>query len=114
MNSSIYTIELQNGEKVNLTLNFAALYKLRAKNKQLYDRYNKIITNGSADEIENIHIIYTAYVCANTGNEIMSFEEFLEVVPFDREIIGDAIASLLTPQKKTQNLQNRLLRRQRK
>lgn len=114
MDSSIYVLELQNGEKVNLTLNFASLYKLRAKDKKLYDIYNKAAANKEPDEIDNARIIYTAYVCASSNDEIMSFENFLEVIPYDREIIGDAIASLLVPQKKTQNLQNRSFRRQRR
>lgn len=114
MDSSVYVLELQNGEKVNLTLNFAALYKLRAKDRAMYDRYNKIITNGVKDELENTQIIYTAYVCANLDNEKMSFEDFIEVIPFDREIINDAIFSLITPQKKTQNLQQHSFKRPRK
>lgn len=105
ISSNLYSLELQNGETVNLTLNFAALYKLRAKDKKLYERYNSIITAGEIkDEIDNIEILYVAYVCANINDEYMSFEEFIEFIPYDREEISDVLLALLTPQAKKKDL----------
>lgn len=99
--STFWKIKLQTGEEVDLTLNFAALYRLRAKDRTLYDRYNRISTSGKLmEDLDNIIIIYTAYVCAHINEDYMSFQDFLEVAPYDREKIGDAIMMLLTPNAK--------------
>lgn len=103
MEISYREIELQNGEKIKLTLNFAGLYKLRNKEPQLYEEYNGMIMDGIHDDLQNIRMIYIAYVCANL-EEHMGFEEFLESAPFDREIINQAIGGMLTPSKKKEDL----------
>lgn len=106
--STYYKINLLDGTETEMTLNFAALYKLRAKNKSLYDRYNELMTKGQIkDELDNITILYTAYVCANIDKEYMNFKDFLEVVPFDRDVIGDIILNLLTPSAKKKDLLKR-------
>lgn len=98
--NTLYEIELLNGEKVNLSLTFARLYMLRAKDKPLYEKYNRLITKEARDEVDSIFILYVAYACTHFDEERMSFNEFLEVVPYDRAVISDAIINLLTPSKK--------------
>ena len=39
--NTTYTLTLNNGKEVNLSLNFALLYKLRAEHKDIYDKYMK-------------------------------------------------------------------------
>lgn len=112
--NTFYEIKLLNGEKVNLSLTFARLYMLRAKDKALYEKYNRMITKESRDEIDSIFIIYVAYVCTRLDEEHMSFNEFLEVAPFDRAVIGDAILTLLTPSKKKTASPPPFAKRQRK
>lgn len=76
------TLELINGEKVELTLNFKKLLNVRNKRKDLYKRYNKAIMDGMNDTFDVITILYTAYLCAlddiDTG---MTEESFMEKVP---------------------------------
>lgn len=98
-----YDFRLADGTTVPLTLNFYFLYQLRSKNKSLYDRYNKTLNNQAKkdyvyDELDNMTILYTAYCCANTGNEnMLSEEDFLMLCGSNRQAVGDAIKALLAP-----------------
>ena len=95
--------EFYDGTTVKMTLFFYALYQLRSKNKTLYDRYNKIMTNqakGNYDELEMITLLYVAYVCANLDEEnIMTEEEFMMKCGSDREAVGKAAKELTSPKK---------------
>lgn len=93
--------ELMDGSVVKLTLAFYALYQLKSKNKSIYERYNKIMVTGPKEELENITILYTAYLCANVANveDCMSEIEFLQNVPCDRELIGNVLGQLISPKK---------------
>lgn len=103
MLNTYYEFELANGEKVKMTLNFYFLYQLRNKNKGLYERYNRILTNQSKkeylyDEIDNMEILYTAYCCANLDEEnLLSEEDFLMFCGSDRNAVAKAIQALLAP-----------------
>ena len=103
MLNTYYEFELANGSKVKLTLNFYYLYQLRNKDKGLYERYNRILTNQSKkdyiyDEIDNMEILYTAYCCANLDNEnMLSEEEFLMFCGSDRKAVSKAIQAILAP-----------------
>lgn len=103
MLNTTYNFTLADGSTVPLTLNFYFLYQLRSKNKPLYERYNKILSNQSKkdyeyDEIDNMEILYTAYCCANLNNEEkLSEEEFLMLCGSDRNAVGKAIKALLAP-----------------
>ena len=103
-----YTIQLRTGEEAKLTLTFDKLYRLKSKDKALYEDYMKIMNGQGEDgEIDTIRVLYAAYVCSNLENEeYYSFEEFLRVVPYDRDIIGLAMEMLLTPSKKKETLRN--------
>lgn len=102
--NTTYTLEGNGGEEINLTLAYRYLYQLRSKHKQQYDEYNAIVTKGAKDEFDNITILYTAYLChliAENGNTdgCKSFDEFLDVLPYDRLEIAKAVGMLITPKK---------------
>lgn len=103
MLNTFYDFRLADSTTVPLTLNFYYLYQLRTKNKAIYERYNKIMVNqskGNYDDIENIEILYTAYLCALLERKDivpMEFEEFLMQCGTDRQTVGKAIQALLAP-----------------
>ena len=97
-------IDLENGETVKATLTFYYLLQLKNKHKKAYERYNKIITNGAADEFDNITVMYTGYLCAflaDNGDieDAMSEEEFISVLSPDREYLTECVTMLLAPKK---------------
>jgi hypothetical protein len=91
--------EFCDGTKTELTLAFYALYQLRAKNKSLYERYNKIMNNKNPEELEMVTILYTAYVCAHLEEEVMSEEEFFMACGSDRIALRNALEVLTNPKK---------------
>lgn len=95
--------ELEDGRKVNLTLQFYRLYMLKNSNKKKeYDRYNEINVKGAKEELDIAEMLYTAYLCANVKEleGCMKYEEFLMNMPSDREYIMDVYNSLVAPSKK--------------
>lgn len=97
-------IELETGEVVRATLTFYYLLQLKNKHKKVYERYNKIITNGAADEFDNITVMYTGYLCAflaDNGDieDAMSEEEFISALSPDREYLTECVTMLLAPKK---------------
>lgn len=99
--NTVYEFELNNGEVVKMTLRFYSLYLLKGKNKQAYERYNKIMIKGPQEELENVTILYTAYLCANLDHieECMSELDFLQLVSDDREYVNGVLAKLINPKK---------------
>ena len=117
MNSTYWDLELNNGEVVRLTLNFGALYKLRMKDKALYDKYTAVQRKKDTqfEELDSTVLVYVAYVCANIDREqIFTYEEFLDQMPSDRQILGHCITMLLMPSKKKAGLQKHSSVQQRK
>lgn len=102
MLNNVYDFELADGTTVKVTLRFYSLYQLKSKNKSVYERYNKIMTAGPKEELDNCLILYAAYLCANVANieECMDEMEFLELMPTDREYIGNILGELIHPKKK--------------
>lgn len=98
--------ELETGETVKLTLTFIALLELKEKHLDQYNEYSRIMMKGAKDELENLTVIYTAYLCAlimkdgDTDNA-MDYEEFLTSVTPDREYLGTTLAKLVAPKKAT-------------
>lgn len=95
--------ELCDGTAVKLTLAFYYLYQLKSKNASLYKRYNAAMSNigsNNYDELDMITILYAAYMCANTGDDAMSEEEFMMMCGSDRVAVGNAIKELTSPKKK--------------
>ena len=95
-------MELEDGQKVQLTLAFYRLYQLKAKNKDLYSHYNKIMTKGPEEELDMIVILYTAYLCANIEHveDCMSELEFMKLVPSNRKVIREIEEELIASKKK--------------
>lgn len=98
--NTIIDFEFFDGTTAKLTLTFYALYQLKAKNKTLYERYNKIMSKQASEELEMITVLYTAYACANLSEEnLMTEEEFMMKCGSDRIAIRDAIQELTQPKK---------------
>ena len=94
--------KLNDGEVIKLVINFGLLYQLRAKKKDVYEKYSQTILMGSKDIFDFIQIIYVGYLCANI-NEIdscMSFETFAEKMPVDITEIVSVAQELTQPKKK--------------
>ena len=98
--NTIIDFEFCDGTSAKMTLTFYALYQLKAKNKALYERYNKIMSKNISEELEMITVTYTAYVCANLSEEnLMTEEEFMIKCGSDRIAIRDAVQELTQPKK---------------
>lgn len=99
MNTTI-EFEFCDGTKTELTLAFIKLYELRAKNKAQYEKYSKIMSKGTTDELETITVLYTAYLCAHLGEEgLLTEMEFVELCGSDRLAAQNAAYSLIRPKK---------------
>lgn len=94
--------ELADGTTVKMTLAFYALYQLRNARKGIYERYNKIMVKGPQEELDNVVILYTAYLCANIANldECMTEEEFMLSMSPDRKQVGEVLSTLISAKKK--------------
>jgi hypothetical protein len=102
-----YVFEFEDGTTCEMTLAFYVLYLLRGKNKALYSRYNKTMSNmanskSEYDELESLTILYTAYRCANINEPeetLMSEEEFVIKCGCDRIAVANAVNALTNPKK---------------
>lgn len=100
--SKMTEIELNDGEKINLTLNFSKLLEVRNKRKEVYKRYNEIVMDGVKDSFDSADVLYTAYLCALDNPEKgMSREAFLEKLPPYPAYINNIMFELMQPKKKT-------------
>lgn len=98
--NTIIDFEFCDGTTAKMTLTFYSLYQLKAKNKALYERYNKIMTKNTSEELELITVLYTAYVCANLSEEnLLTEEEFMMLCGSDRIAVRDAVQELTQPKK---------------
>lgn len=105
MKCTMLELELLDGSKINLTLNFMRLLKVKNYNKKIYEEYMHALKNQDFDVIfDSMKVIYVAYLCANSdklgSEELMSEEEFMEAVPMDIEIISTLASELIKPKKK--------------
>ena len=102
LKSNMEEIELANGDKVKLTLNFKRLLNVRNKRKELYQRYNKIMMDGPKDLFHNITILYVAYLCAmeDPDNIDYAMDEgtFMELLP-EYNVIMQKVVDLVSPKK---------------
>lgn len=92
----------KNGEMqatIPMTLNYKGLLKLRESNRELYDEYNRIYRNGVQEDLDNLIILYSAYVCACDDTPV-SIEEFCDWIPDDRVEIGELVRKALVPNQK--------------
>lgn len=102
MNTTI-DFEFCDGTSAKMTLTFYALYKLKGKNTVLYNRYNRCLNavqKDTADELDTITILYTAYICANMDEEnLLTEEEFIMKCGSDRVAVSKAARALTQPKK---------------
>ena len=81
--TTYYEFPLIDGTTVKMSLSFYSVYQLKSFNKDLYRRYNDVFVRMNDkkyqyDELDNLTILYAAYVCANISDENrMTEEEFL-------------------------------------
>ena len=102
MKSRMIPLELENGEIVQLTLNFGKLLNVRAKRKDVYDRYNNIMMNGSKDILDSATVVYVAYLCGLENMEdAMSEEEFMTLLPPYTNVTINLFVELTRPKKQT-------------
>lgn len=103
MLNTTYDYELADGTTVKMTLAFYKLLQLKNKNKSLYERYNKAMVKqakGEYDELDNITLLYAAYVCENLEqSDLLSEEDFFMLCGSDREQVGKALQQLTNPKK---------------
>lgn len=101
-NNTYVEVECVDGRKIKLTLSFYRLYQLKRVNKKAYDECNRIMTKGGEDILDNIKILYSAYLCANIDNqeENMSYEEFMQKIPNDWKEISIIAKELVGVKKK--------------
>ncbi len=95
--------ELQNGDKIKLTLNLKRLLILKSKYKDIYDKVNRIITKGAEDIFDMVQVIYASYLCAfdnSLGTEPMSYEVFMDAIPQNINDIATVVGDLIAPKKK--------------
>ena len=93
--------ELENGEKVKMTLAYYRLYQLKTKNKDIYDRYNRIVPKGFTEELDGVTVAYTAYLCANLDNpEPYSEIDFMILLGGDRIKLGETVKQLMGKNEK--------------
>lgn len=102
MKNTYQELELENGEIVKLTLNFARLLKIKSEQPKIYDRFMKVLQNKDFDIVfDSLTVLYTGYLCANMNNEsVLSEDEFMELVPFDLEVINVIAGKLIQSSKK--------------
>ena len=105
MKCTMLKMELADGQEVELTLNFARLLKVKNAKKKLYKEFMDVLKNKDFDIIfDSIKVLYVAYLCANTDKlktkEVLSEDEFLELVPMDMVLINNLVAELIQPKKK--------------
>lgn len=97
-----YTFEFYDGTTCEMTLAFIALKKLSSKNKNLYERCQKVMANGGKDEFDTLAVLYTAYMCANMDSDnVLTEDEFIEKCGYDRQALMDALEALTTAKKRT-------------
>jgi hypothetical protein len=95
-------LELLDGKTVELTLNFKMLLYLRANG---YDAEvstaMKAINGNKLDFLEMPAVFYAAYLCALPMGEKPAYtnEEFVGLVPFDMQKVGEVFAFLISEKK---------------
>jgi hypothetical protein len=100
--SKYETLKLRNDDEVKLTLNFARMLWLRSNG---YDKEvnmaMRVINGENVDFLEVPIYLYAAYLCALKSDETPAYtqEEFLELCPWDMEIIAHVFARLTTEKK---------------
>lgn len=103
--NTMTTMVMADGSEVEMTLNYARLYRLRSVERfsDLYARFNNIQLNGFSDELDPVTTLYVGYLCANVDeiDECMPEEEFYALVQENRAVIMNAWKRLVYPKELT-------------
>ena len=100
--SRMIPLELENGEIVQLTLNFGKLLNVRAKRKDIYKKYNKIMMDGPEHVFDNVYILYTAYLCGlDDIDSGVDEETFIQLLPPYMAQVNNIVMDLTRPKKQT-------------
>lgn len=103
--NTVVEMEMADGSVVRLTLAYRFLLKLSSVNRRAYDEYNAVYNKkeGKREEIDNIRILYAAYLCAaiqdGTEDSAMSWDSFIDSVSLDREVTNNAMLALISPKR---------------
>lgn len=102
INSRIETLELINGETVNLTLNFKRLLWLRGNGyEKAVNEAMQMLKDGKDFDIFKLPVfIWVAYLCANE-KPAYEEDEFIGLLPWDLEELAQIIAALNAKKKGT-------------
>lgn len=102
--NTTYDFALADGTTVKLTLAFYYLYQLRSNNRNLYERYNKIMQSTNKNEfdiLDMVTICYVGYMCANMNAEnVLSEDEFYMLCDSDIHEVSKAVNHLINPKKR--------------
>lgn len=74
-------MKLTNGQEVEMKINFKSLLELKNREPDAFEKGNHVIMDGTREVDDIVGGLYAAYVCANKNH--LTYEEFLEVLPFD-------------------------------
>lgn len=95
--------EMGDGSVLRMTLAYRLIKRLHGVNKSLYERYNKVMSNGPKDELDSLTVLYAAYICACIQDGCidctMSEDEFIDSMTNDREAVNMAVMELVYPKK---------------
>lgn len=102
MKNTYQELELIDGQIVKMTLNFARLLKIKNDQPQIYDRFMGVLQKQAFDIVyDSLTVLYVGYLCANIGNEsVLSEDDFVELMPFDLELINVKAGQLIQGKKK--------------
>lgn len=98
-------IEMSDGTKLNLTITWGLLIKLRALNKQLYSQFSHVVMAGAADDVlKMLDIVYCGYLCQyiddnGTLVDALTQDEFIAVAPADVNAVTMAAMALISPKE---------------
>lgn len=101
---------LIDGRKVELTITYAHLYRLKAKRPMDYKKFNHVYTSVEKKEDYDIFLtplrtIYTGYLCGMIEkgeiDQAINFEEFIALTEFDINKNTRVMKDLIYPKKRT-------------
>jgi len=92
--------EMEDGEKIEMSLTFAQIMKLRSEDKELYDKVNKVLTKGPEDVMEIPTVLYAAYLCACNDEKKYTYRGFIENMNQGYEYNMESVKGLIAPSKK--------------
>ena len=88
-------LKLKDGTEVPIRLTFKDLYNLEKSNSELSEMYFETMKKEELNEIDMVKVIYVAYMCA--GNNVISFEEFLDKISNNRNEVLVKYYELIYP-----------------